>query len=463
MERDKDPEAVADLIGKSGGPLFLADDHGRVLLRLEPAVVEAVLPVMAAECAIAAGETDDVETGGGWVRRVRASLPGGPSVISVPIDDLVEKSNALLKDKETLEYQATHDALTDLPNRRAMEEHLTWLAGAEDVLDVAVLHVDLDKFKAVNDTFGHDAGDVVIRDAGDRLKRILRDTDMVARVGGDEFVAICHRVVSVEQVEGIAGRIVQSMKEPIPYGEDMCQIGASVGIALCHTPSDIRQSLNDADVALYEAKRCGRGCYRIYKPQLRQKQTALQLRVNAVREALDMNAFDPFFQPQVCAKTGALLGVEALARWVERERGVLPPSEFMDALEEAKLTEDLDAMILRKSLKALVAWDEMGLHVPMVCVNVSGARLAAPDAVATFKWAVEEAGLDPSRLGIEILEDVFIDNPSGAIALNVRRLSEAGFQMALDDFGTGHASIAGSEEPRARPGEDRSVICDWRP
>ena len=390
--------------------------------------------------------SSDIQTDGYWNRQFKSVTSSGQVMsMNLSIDELVRKSQALSSVKEELEFQAYHDPLTELPNRRAMVEHLDTLTygGLFNVFDVAVLHVDLDKFKAVNDTLGHDAGDMVICEASKVLRSVVRDSDMVARVGGDEFVLVCKKVPSKDTVASIAQRIVDGMKEPIPYGEEYCQIGASVGIAICETAREIGQSLINADIALYEAKRNGRSCYEFFSPRHRDRFIALQRQITAVREAMQLNAFDPYFQPQVCAKTGRLLGVEALARWIEREKGVLGPGNFLPAIAEARLADELDAMILRKSLQALVSWDQAGLNVPMVTVNVSSERLADPNIVETFKWAVDEFGVLPERIGIEILENVFVDAENGPVAQNVRSLSEAGFHTALDDFGTGHASIAG--------------------
>ena len=391
-------------------------------------------------------QTQDGFHDGKWSRRVNGVTSSGLVIgLTLSIDELVRRSETLSEAKALLEHQAYHDPLTDLPNRRAMVEYLEALASGKrpHAFDVALLHVDLDKFKAVNDTLGHDAGDMVICEAAKILKTVVRQTDFVARIGGDEFVVICEQIPDDAALRRIAERIVEQMRQPIYYGEDICQIGASIGIAVCETPRQIDGVLMNADIALYEAKRNGRGCFTFFEPRHRDRYTDVQRQIAAVREAVELNAFDPYFQPQVCAKTGRFLGVEALARWIERERGVLGPGHFLPAISEARLDEALDEAILRKSLQALVEWDAQGIEVPTLSVNVSAARLAGANVVDMFKWATDSMNIAPERLGIEILENVFVDEGQGAVAKNVRSLAEAGFRIALDDFGTGYASIAG--------------------
>ena len=388
----------------------------------------------------------DMNDNGEWKRRARSVSPEGQIVaITMPIHELVKKSEALSKAKQQLEHMAFHDPLTGLPNRRGLSRHLAELSTVreKDAHNVSVLHVDLDKFKLVNDTLGHDAGDVVLSVAAKRLREQLRTTDLVARVGGDEFVIVCHDAGDEESTAEIAQRIVDSMCVPIPYREDLCQIGASIGIAITSAHNISEHVLMDADIALYEAKNKGRGRYEFFYPVFRQRYSTLQKRINEVRDAVTLNAFEPFFQPQICAVTGELIGLEALARWRDRERGILAPACFMDALNEAHLTEELDRMILSKTLKFIQKWQaEDGLSAPRVHLNLSEGRLRQTDLADQIKWAMDEADLGADRIGFEILETVVVGDGSDIVIDNIRQLSDAGFSVALDDFGTGNASIA---------------------
>lgn len=385
----------------------------------------------------------DINLDGSWTRRTHSVAPRGQVVnLDTPIDELIQNSRALAEAKRALEHQALHDPLTDLPNRRGLAAHLEELAKRSDASEnVAVLHVDLDKFKLVNDTLGHDAGDKVLDRAAQILRGEIRCTDLVARVGGDEFVIICRDVDDEATAANFAQRIVELMAVPIPYNGDWCQIGASIGIALTESRRIGHSTLIDADIALYEAKKRGRGRYEFFSPIYRDRSAALQKRINEVRTGLDLNAFEPYFQPQVCARTGALRGFEALARWCDPENGVRGPGEFLPALIEARLIDRLDDTMMRQSIAALADWDEMGTVVPAVTLNLSDLRLAGDGFVDKISWAVEEAGLTPERIGLEILENVVVD--TGNVVDILTRLSAVGFPLSLDDFGTGNASIGG--------------------
>ena len=416
-----------------------------------PDVVRAKVDLELARHRIPGGWQRDAKVAGEWHRRVKSLTSNGNVVgASLPIDELIRKSTALSKAKKQLEYQAFHDPLTGLPNRRALTSHLreSLLSCQLSGERIAVLHVDLDKFKAVNDTLGHDAGDHVLAVAARILKSSIRGEDFIARVGGDEFVAVCHNVDTNEDIAEIAQRIVSSMKEPISYNEEYCRIGASVGIVISEPGSDADQLLTEADHALYESKRRGRGCFDFFLPVFRDRHMALLKNVNLAREAMMLSAFEPFFQPQICAHTGKLIGLEALARWLDREKGTRHPKDFFYLLSEAHLMADLDTMIFEKSIKALSIWDEAEAFVPRISINASAEFLSQNDLIERVKWLLDDAGLDPSRIGFEILEEAVSDDDNPLIKTNVENLKKAGFHIALDHFGTGDASVAGLRKLR---------------
>ena len=388
--------------------------------------------------------TKDVILNGKWVRRIKAGPPNGPTTtLAVPIEELVQRTRALVQAKQEMEHQAFHDPLTDLPNRRALNAYLERVLREELTTDdVVVFHVDLDKFKLVNDTLGHDAGDCVLLEASKILCSEVRSTDFVARVGGDEFVMVFTSISGRDAISSVAQRIVEKMREPIYYDDHCCQIGASIGIAFREEFSTPERIIMDADIALYEAKLAGRGRYSYFCSGQRAKHTAFKRRIIEVREAIMLNAFEPFFQPQICVETGEIAGFEALARWRDREVGIRAPFEFLDAIEEANLLFELDEMIIRKSLRRLADWDADGIEVPMVSVNLSSALLANQGLTDHLKWLCDEAGISPERLGLEVLENVVVDDQNGQIVQTVRKLKSAGFMISLDDFGTGNASIS---------------------
>lgn len=394
---------------------------------------------------IEGGFTKDMMINGKWSRRTKSISKDGHLVsLAVPIDEMVQKTEALADAKKDMEHQAYHDPLTDLPNRRALNNYLSKLLkeGGGKAENTAVLHVDLDKFKLVNDSLGHDAGDCVLLAASRILTSELRSTDFVSRIGGDEFVLVCRNVKDRDGIGRLAQRIIDRMAEPIYYGEDACQIGASIGIALCEEFTTPERIVMDADIALYDAKRAGRGQFAFFYPSRRDKFAAFQRKIVQVREAVALNAFEPFFQPQICANTGALTGFEALARLRDRENGIKHPAEFMEALVEANLLNELDTMMIDKSLRRLAEWDEMGLDIPTISLNLSSSILARPKMAHHLKWACDSAGISPKRISLEILETVFLDDLNGEIAQNLKDLKHEGFTISLDDFGTGHAAIS---------------------
>ena len=386
----------------------------------------------------------DMLMDGQWMRRSRiASKDGNLIAIALPIDEIVERTAALSRAKREMEHQAYHDPLTDLPNRRALNEYLSRVFDSDMMLDdVAVFHVDLDKFKLINDTMGHDAGDSVLLEAAKILRSEVRATDFVARVGGDEFVLVFTSLIDRENIANVAQRIVDKMSQPIYYDDQPCQIGASIGIAMREAFTTPERIIMDADIALYEAKLAGRGRYSFYHAGHRAKHVAFKRRVLEVREAIQLNAFEPFFQPQICSNTGEIIGFEALARWRDREKGIRPPSEFLGAIDEANLLFELDEMIIRKALRRLSDWDADGVSVPMVSANLSTGILMKENLTDHLKWMCDAAEIAPERLGLEVLENVVVDDQNGVISQNVRQLKAAGFLISLDDFGTGNASIS---------------------
>ena len=411
---------------------------------LPPEQVEARLDAELRRLRAEGNSVKDMMLGGKWVRRIKAKSPEGyTTTLAVPIEELVQRTRALAAAKQEMEHKALHDPLTDLPNRRALTVYLEQVLDSDVATDdVVVFHVDLDKFKLVNDTLGHDAGDCVLLQASKILRAEVRSTDFVARVGGDEFVLVFTSLADRDAIARVAARIIERMRKPIYYDDQCCQIGASVGIAVREEFTTPERIVMDADIALYEAKLGGRGRYSFFYAGHRAKHTAYKKRVFEVREAVMLNAFEPFFQPQICVATGRIIGFEALARWRDREAGVRPTSEFLDAIEEANLVAELDEMIIKKALRRLAEWDHLDVHVPMVSVNLSTSMLSQPDLTDRLKWMCDEAGIAPERLGLEVLENVMVDDQRGTVAKTVSQLKSAGFSIALDDFGTGNASIS---------------------
>ena len=343
------------------------------------------------------------------------------------------------------ERLALTDELTGLPNRRALHEllHKTEESGWPHE-QVAVMHVDLDKFKQVNDTLGHAAGDAALKHATTAMSSHIRQEDFLARVGGDEFVLVFFGAIPEQTLADRADRLIADVSSPFVYQSKECNIGGSVGIAMGWKSDGIPLEgyMNNADLALYTAKNAGRGVHRFFTPDLRSQYEATEEMLAHIREGLAGDQFEPYFQPQVDGRSGKLVGLEALARWHHPTRGMLTPFHFLDVAAEGNLLDQLDVYLMDKTFCAMRDWLDAGLPIPQISINLNSSRLREVDLVETLGFAVDRFELDPAMIGIEILESAMIDNNSRQMIENIRLLAEAGFKVELDDFGTGHASIS---------------------
>ncbi len=364
------------------------------------------------------------------------------------------------------EHGALHDGLTGLPNRRYLSEHLTRvLADARrGGRTVAALHIGLNRMKAVNDMLGHSAGDKMLRHAARLLRGHIGAGDFVARVGGDEFVIIMQEPGSRERLIGVADRFVELLSEPISINGRQARISASVGIAASGPDADgatnAERLLMNSDLALHDAKTGRRGRVKIFSTGRREAFEDRQRTIDELRAALSRDEIEPWFQPQVCARSGRLTGFESLVRWRHPSRGVLTPGHFLDAASDSGLIDGIEEVVVRKSLAALSEWRRRGLEVGRIGLNVSALELRDARFVDKLAWDVDAAGLEPENVAIEILESVLIDDDEDPVIRNIAALASAGFSIDLDDFGTGHASISNLQKFRVhRIKIDRSFVA----
>jgi diguanylate cyclase (GGDEF)-like protein len=338
--------------------------------------------------------------------------------------------------RDAAEYDAMHDALTGLANRRALEKelelrHRRFMDQGDGL---AVMQIDLDRFKEVNDTMGHAAGDAVLNHVGEVLRQALRGHDFIARVGGDEFVVLA-KSGDREALEKVAGRLVEELGKPISFQDMHCPISASIGIdimARCadDVAPDAGRLLANADIALYRAKDRGRRGYAFFTEKMRSEVEEARALGDDLVRGIEAGEFFPVYQPQVRTGSRSVHGVEALARWQHPTRGEIAPWIFLPIAEQVGMTEAIDAAILARALDDLVAWDAAGLHVPHLSVNVSARRLADPSLLRTL----DALDIPQGRVSFEVLETVLTDRIDDA-------LREKGIEIEVDDFGTGHASL----------------------
>ena len=350
--------------------------------------------------------------------------------------------------QRALAYSATHDALTGLPNRSLFGDRLgVALAQAERAGDlVAVVFCDLDRFKMVNDSLGHAAGDVMLQVTAERLSAVVRSGDTVARLGGDEFALLCTSVTDADEARAVAERVCAAMREPIPVGERLIISTLSVGVAVCAPGErDVAGLLRDADVAMYQAKDAGRDQVAVFDASLRVTASERLEFHTALRGAVDRGEITVVYQPVLHLNGNGegdrVVGLEALARWQRPGHGNVPPTAFIPTAEDLGLIHVLGEHVLRTALGALAAWrTESGVAL-VAAVNMSALQLADARCVEMVARLLEEAGLPPSALELEITESVLMLD----VEQSLRRLAELralGVSVAVDDFGTGYSSLA---------------------
>jgi diguanylate cyclase (GGDEF)-like protein len=369
-------------------------------------------------------------------------------------EDITERRRA----EATLAFLARHDALTQLPNRTLFQERLTQaLATTRRQAGCAVLLLDLDGFKPVNDALGHPLGDALLKSVAARMQSTIRDVDTVARLGGDEFAIIQVGVASPDQVAALAERAIAAVDQPFDIDGHRIFVGASIGIALA--PSDgttCDTLLRNADIALYLAKAEGRGTYRLFEPEMDARVQGRRALEFDLRDAMADGAFDLEYQPVVESHTGKALGFEALIRWNHPVRGMIGPADFIPIAEDTGLIVPIGKWVLRQACMAATAWpDDIG-----VAVNLSAVQFRGGHLLGAVEAALAESGLAPSRLELEITESVLLQKSDDRLA-TLHRLRALGVRIALDDFGTGYSSLSYLRSfPFDKIKIDRSFIAD---
>lgn len=360
--------------------------------------------------------------------------------------------------KSRIEHNALHDSLTGLPNRRYLDDILKRNAarGYGGSGSIAVLHLDLDRFKQINDTLGHAAGDAMLIHASTVLRANCRTTDFVARIGGDEFVVVCPAGEGNDDLGPMAERIINQMRKPVNYQGHQCRFGVSIGIAAGHgSDIDVGRLLVNADIALYRAKARGRNRFEYFSDTLEAEVVHTKRLADEILNGLERNEFVAFYQPQFDAHSHDVVGVEALARWRHPLLGLRTPDAFLTIAEELNVVASIDRIILEQSLHDLERWEAMGLKVPRASVNVSHRRLHDDELIA----GLQKLHIPPGRVSFELVESIYLDESDAVVAHNIDRLKELGIEVEIDDFGTGYASIVSLQKLRpARLKIDRQLV-----
>lgn len=350
------------------------------------------------------------------------------------------------KEHETrLAHQAHHDALTGLPNRSLFTEVLGIAcarAGRSGRAN-AVMFLDLDRFKHVNDSLGHEAGDELLRAIGARIRRVARAGDTVARFGGDEFTVLCEDIDpqhAREVVADVARRILDAIAEPVIVGGQPLHVSGSVGVAIGAADADPGALIRDADTAMYRAKEHGKARFEIFDDELRRATQHRLETEHALHQALERDEFTVEYQPIIDLTHGGIEGLEALVRWRHPERGIVPPAEFVELAEETGVIAGIGAFVLEESLHQVGAWMAAGTVGPefSISVNLSARQFELQDILGTVRRALEASGVAPTQLCVEITEGTLM---SSASVVALARLHDLGVRVAIDDFGTGYSSL----------------------
>ncbi|MDN6860863.1 EAL domain-containing protein [Pseudomonas sp. CAN2814] len=336
-----------------------------------------------------------------------------------------------------IQHLSLHDALTGLPNRTKLASFMDDLLGSAREQQMAVLMLDLDRFKPINDTLGHPVGDAVLQIVAERLRDSIRGEDLVARLGGDEFVIVDSQSQGREDAEAFCRRLVSLINQPIEYNGNLLNVGTSIGIVLSGDASgDAQNLLRCADVAMYEAKTAGRNAWRFYTDSMDRQLLAKKQSETELRSALRQGQLELYYQPRYRVGDLAIVSAEALLRWNHPSRGLVGPNEFIKLAEESDLIVDIGEWVLRVACQEAAGWPESML----VSVNISPTQFAHADIVGQVKQALMESGLAAERLELEVTENTMLHDVECAL-LTMQALKDLGVKLNMDDFGTGYSSL----------------------
>jgi diguanylate cyclase (GGDEF)-like protein/PAS domain S-box-containing protein len=354
--------------------------------------------------------------------------------------DITERKRA----EQRIQYLATHDELTGIPNRAKFSRMLNLAIESARRNDgkFAVLFIDLDRFKIINDSLGHAPGDALLKETAARLSQVLRSSDVVARLGGDEFVVLVEELNGIEQVKTVAREILSAIVKPVNLMGQECRVTASIGISMYPADGQDEQSLmKNADVAMYCAKDEGKNNFRFYSRDIIGQSIERLMLETSLRHALERNEFFLHYQPKKDLATGQITGVEALLRWDHPELGLVLPAQFIPLAEDTGLIVPIGKWVLETACAQNMAWQRQGLLPMCMAVNLSTRQFADENLLKDIAVALQESGLAPEFLELEITESMVMPNAEQAIKL-LAAIKQMGVRLAIDDFGTGYSSMA---------------------
>jgi diguanylate cyclase (GGDEF)-like protein len=376
-----------------------------------------------------------------WLQAIMLAATPGLLILGTALSMRILQQRRRADDR--VQHIAFHDDLTSLPNRlmliqcldRALSQHRR--GGSQ----LAILFMDLDRFKVINDSLGHEVGDVLLRQVADRLRAQSREGDTVARIGGDEFVVLIENGENLKDISACARRLVERLSAPYLLGNNDCHVTLSIGISVFPSDgSDSQALLKAADVAMYRAKQMGRNNYQYYLPTMN-VHTVERLELESdLSHALERGEFLLYYQPKVEIKTGTITGTEALLRWNHPLRGLVPPMDFISLAEETGLIVPIGEWVLATACAQNKLWQDQGLTKLGIAVNLSARQFADSQLLPKLTRIIHASGINPSSLELEITESMVMSHGESAVAV-LEQLKSIGVQIAIDDFGTGYSSL----------------------
>jgi diguanylate cyclase (GGDEF)-like protein/PAS domain S-box-containing protein len=381
------------------------------------------------------------------------------------ITERVQVKQALREKDAHLEYIAYHDAMTGLPNRALLMDRLTHAASRADRAGdlMALLFIDLDRFKTINDSLGHAVGDAVLQAVSDRLKALVREADTLSRLGGDEFVILLEGLNDSQDAASVAEKIIHTLGTVLVIGNYPLHLSASIGISLYpQDGKDAETLMKHADAAMYKAKERGRNIFHFYEQGITERVMQRIRLESRLRSAFEQRALEVFYQPLVSLKTRRIYGAEALLRWHDAEEGAIPPDHFIPIAEDTGLIIPLGEWVIREACLALKRWDEQGIPLDgfVMHINLSGKQLLQKELPRRLADMLVETGVSPERIALELTESSIMESESVGLDI-LMALRRIGVSIAIDDFGTGHSSLSRLKQlPISELKIDRSFIRD---
>ena len=359
-------------------------------------------------------------------------------------DNLVVKHNQTIVQKEQLVYQLEHDYLTSLPNRIMLMDRLNRAINLSkrDKREIAIMFIDIDNFKTINDSMGHDVGDIILKEVAVRLQNTIRESDTIARFGGDEFIILVENYQSIHDIIVIINNIKRTIKKPIVFEEREYNTTLSMGISVFPNDGDTPQSLlKNADIAMYMAKDSGKDTYKFFTNEMNEEiQTRISIE-NDLLVACEKNQFILHYQPIVDVRTNKIVSVEGLIRWEHPTEGLIYPDQFISIAEDSNIIIDIGNWVIDESMKKIVEWKSKGYSVEKISVNIASRQLENNNLIDYIEEALKRNSCKAKWVEIEVIERYVMKDPEKSVTI-LRRLKNMGIDIAIDDFGTGYSSLA---------------------